>query len=376
MANIPWIFRYGPVASSTVFTSDVMSWSLFLGRRNYLDNYAGGRWSIVIKNQTNLAAQFVRGTLVRIENPDHSFQGGVVNSVQFDDYPGNTGLSTATVLVDDPMAQAGRFFMDGFTLYATALTTAQAVQTNTAYTGYNAPEITTYGTGQSTASGTASYTGTILNRLNLLQATERGQMWPNFANGINFISRNYADTPTVTFTRSTPGTNEIAYSDIRRVQAGDNFMNYVTISPEIAAGATATNSSSITSYGRTGYQVTTVDNTQTQASGLGSWLANMQSDPASFRFEIDVTTAAQSVNTYINDFLWNAQTGNGIANLVYRVPGASSDTTVVVVPEGIQVTGTPDQTRLTIYFSPATFYQYFTLNSSTLGILDTSRLGW
>jgi len=150
----------------------------------------------------------------------------------------------------------------------------------------------------------------------------------------------------------------------------------VTISPEIAAGATATNSSSITSYGRTGYQVTTVDNTQTQASGLGSWLANMQSDPASFRFEVDVTTAAQSVNTYINDFLWNAQTGNGIANLVYRVPGASSDTTVVVVPEGIQVTGTPDQTRLTIYFSPATFYQYFTLDSSTLGILDTSRLGW
>jgi hypothetical protein len=27
-------------------------------------------------------------------------------------------------------------------------------------------------------------------------------------------------------------------------------------------------------------------------------------------------------------------------------------------------------------FSPLQYYQFFTLNSSTLGILDTSRLGW
>jgi hypothetical protein len=26
--------------------------------------------------------------------------------------------------------------------------------------------------------------------------------------------------------------------------------------------------------------------------------------------------------------------------------------------------------------SPLTYYQFFTLDSSTLGILDTSRLGW
>jgi hypothetical protein len=37
---------------------------------------------------------------------------------------------------------------------------------------------------------------------------------------------------------------------------------------------------------------------------------------------------------------------------------------------------TPDRTIFTVYFSPATYYQFFTLDSSTLGILDTSRLGW
>jgi hypothetical protein len=30
----------------------------------------------------------------------------------------------------------------------------------------------------------------------------------------------------------------------------------------------------------------------------------------------------------------------------------------------------------TLFLSPLTYYQFFTLDSSTLGILDTSRLGW
>jgi hypothetical protein len=63
-------------------------------------------------------------------------------------------------------------------------------------------------------------------------------------------------------------------------------------------------------------------------------------------------------------------------SLTYRVPGAGSDTTVSVIVEGYNVSATPEQTTFTVYLSPLTYYQFFTLNSSTLGILDTSRLGW
>jgi hypothetical protein len=63
-------------------------------------------------------------------------------------------------------------------------------------------------------------------------------------------------------------------------------------------------------------------------------------------------------------------------DLVYRVPGAGSDSTIEVAIEGISVSATPDQTTFTVYFSPLTYYQFFTLDSSELGILDTSRLGW
>jgi hypothetical protein len=58
------------------------------------------------------------------------------------------------------------------------------------------------------------------------------------------------------------------------------------------------------------------------------------------------------------------------------VPGAGSDTTVQVVIEGIGINATPERTDFDIYLSPLTLYQFFTLDSTTLGILDTSRLGW
>ena len=65
-----------------------------------------------------------------------------------------------------------------------------------------------------------------------------------------------------------------------------------------------------------------------------------------------------------------------VVQLNYRIPGAGSDTSVQTVIEGWNLNITPAQTRWTLYLSPLTYYQFFTLDSSTLGILDTSRLGW
>jgi len=63
-------------------------------------------------------------------------------------------------------------------------------------------------------------------------------------------------------------------------------------------------------------------------------------------------------------------------NLVYRVPGAGSDTTLQVAIEGVTMNATTEKTDFTVYFSPLTYYQFFSLDSSEFGILDTSRLGW
>jgi hypothetical protein len=44
--------------------------------------------------------------------------------------------------------------------------------------------------------------------------------------------------------------------------------------------------------------------------------------------------------------------------------------------EGAAINVTPEQTEFSMTFSPLQYYQFFTLNSTILGILNTSRLGW
>ena len=104
-----------------------------------------------------------------------------------------------------------------------------------------------------------------------------------------------------------------------------------------------------------------------------------QADPEAETWSLtfqDIPQNTTALTNFLYAFYGVSVSGMRLLNLVYRVPGASSDTTVVVAIEGITVNASLEQTTFTVYFSPATYYQFFTLDSSTLGILDTSRLGW
>ena len=374
MTQIPWTFKYG-TGSGTDFTSSVLSWTAFSGRRNYLDQYAGGRMTVTIKNQTNLAANLTRGTNVWIYGPSSGGLYGRVNSVEFNDYPGNTGLSTATVIIDDALAQAGRVTLADFTGYTAGLSTAQAVATNG--NGYTI-DVTANGTGSATVSAVASYSGTILNRLNLLTNSERGQMGAPY-NGVWFSSRNaILQTPTYTLTRNTQSTNQITYTDFRRIQAGDNFLNVALVTEEAYPGNTmgGANNESITAYGRASYNTSTVLSTVSAGLSLAAWLANTQSNPATLRYEVDFSTNNNPNTAPLEALIDGVLLNSSAVNLVYRIPGAGSDTTVLAFMEGIQISGTPAETMFTVFLSPQDYYQYFILDNATFGILDTSRLGW
>ena len=374
MTQISWTFKYG-AGAGTDFTTSVQSWSAFSGRRNYLDQYAGGRIAITIKNQTNLAANLTRGTIVWVEGPNAFGLYGKVNTIEFNDYPGNTGLSTATIVVEDALAQAGRVNLGEFAGYTTGLSTAQAVATN-GY-GYKV-DVTANGTGSATVSGVTSYTGTMLNRLNLLTNSERGQMGAPL-NGVWFSSRDsLLQTPTYTLTRNTQSTNQITYSDFRRIQAGDNFLNYAQVFEETSPGNIygGANNDSITLWGRVGYSTNTLLTTASAGLSLAAWLANTQSDPTTLRYEVDFSTSNNANPAPLEALTYAVQTNASAVNLVYRVPGAGADTTVLAIMEGIQISATPAETRFTVYLSPQDYYQYFKLDSATFGILDTSRLGW
>lgn len=369
MAAYAWVFKYGTIP--TTFTTDVLSFSGNSGRQNYNDNYSGGSFTITIKNNTNQVASFARGTQVVINFPTgNTAFSGKVSNIGYNDYPGDTGLSTATITCIDEISRAGKFQLKDFIFYLADQTIQQAIQTNESLTGYKTPEVLNVaGLGNSTASGVASYSGTMLNRLNLLVQTEKGLLSATNS-GIYFFSRgSVASTASaISLTRNTVSATTIAYESFNRVALGDNFANQVTVTPETVAEQQANNATSQTAYGVAGYSISSVDSSTTQAEGLASWLANMQGDPNTLRYEVTFTDVANNSTAFQNLLLDILIFSTVMLSLQWQAQGQSLQTVNTII-EGMSFTGTPSQTSITFYLSPAEYYQYFILDSDTFGIL-------
>lgn len=374
MAKVQWTV----LAGATDITSRVLSMNMTVGREKYLDTYSGGQLNLTINNSANYAAGITYGTVIRVYSG--AFDSGYlcdywVQEVTFDDYPGNTGLNTATITAVDWISRAGRVNCTNFVL-PQADTSYQMVLFGAASFGPLPPDmILLYSTGSSIAAG-ITYTGTVNNYMNLLQTTERGYIIIR-GSTLAFIPRGYVSgsSPIATTLGRTTSASQIAYQTFERIQNGVQFINTATVSPNGLASQTSTNSSSVTTYGPAFYSSSTVDYNTTQASGNADWIVNNFSDPASLRFACSFTDVAQN-STALTAWLTQCWGGyNRTINLSYQVPGGSL-TTVPVVMEGASINVTPESTQFAMTFSPLQYYQFFTLNSNFLGILNTSRLGW
>lgn len=377
MTKIVWqIYRSVPTIVDV--TDSVLSFSYMQGRQNYLDQYSGGTFSVTLKNQANIAQYFTFNSVWNLNHPDTSSEQNFwCQDVVFNDYPGNTGLSTITVSLVDVLARNGRNVVSNVILAQNATITQLQNLWRTA--PYQIGDLQGSGGGSSTAAG-ITYSGSMLNYLNLIDQTEKGLL--SFYSALtNMIPRNGVSSSVsgFSFTRNATSATAITYYAFNHDKAGLNFMNNVQVAPNGLASQTATNSTSMTAYGNSQQSVSTVDFSTAQALSLAEWLSNSQADPDAETWSLsflDLTQNATITDMFIETFINSIGTGRRLWNLVYRVPGAGSDTTVVVAIEGIAVNATPASTDFTVFFSPATYYQFFTLDNSVLGILNTSRLGW
>ena len=377
MTKIAWQF-VKRTAPNTDLTAYVLSLNYFQGRENYLNQYPGGILNITLNNSTNIASNFVLNEQWQLYGTGLSgVQYFWVQGVTLNDYPGNTGLSTCTVQLGDILARNGRNIVTN-SVIPQLQTTSQVDYINT----WNLPQqgtVITPNLGNSTASA-ITYTGSVLNYWNLCFSTERGviglvtdYLLMNSRNSVADSAINFS------FSRNSPSASVISYNEIERIKLNLNFYNQCTVTSTGVANQTVSNAASVALYGVNELSVTTVDFSASQAAGNAGWIANSQSDPAAEYFHINVfdipqnATALQGLFAAYNG---SQSTTKKVWNLVYRVPGAGSDTTVQVVIEGIGINATPERTDFDIYLSPLTLYQFFTLDSTTLGILDTSRLGW
>jgi hypothetical protein len=380
MTKISW--RIYQERTATYYQNIILSASYQYGRQGYLDNYPGQSISITIKNQANESANFQLNDRISLVGDLGIYQTYLqsfwVTAIDYQDYPGNTGLSTATITASDAMHRLGRVLGKSDTL--SAGTTGAQIESMDTKSSWP-PDITTFSWNTNSQASAATVTQSWNNQINLLQTTEKGILSYSNGRAINLLGRGYItnlkdNTPSLTRTASS---TNIGYQSFSRLGYGSTFVNNAEITPAGLGTSIGTNTASVTLYGQNGITQSTVDADATQAQGNADWTARALSDPTVLRFECGFSDVSQD-ETMLLAFLQNV-TGFGIValvatDLVYRVPGAGSDTTVAVVIEGWSLNITPEQTDFNFYLSPLTYYQFFTLDSSTLGILDTSRLGW
>jgi hypothetical protein len=366
-------------SGATSFTSRVLSLSITGGREQYLDNYAGGQCVITIQNNDNIANTIEYGKKLTVAG---TYGTGVfscdfwLQKIDFDDHPGNTGLSTATLTCADWIRRAGRVTANNLVLSESKC--ALQIRNFRGSDGGPLPiDMQIAVTLSSSTASATTYTGTVNNYLNLLQETERGFVVLR-GQALYFYGRGMIKDfpPIATNIGRTTSATKIAYQQFKRIAAGFEFINNATVLPDGLASQTSTNTTSVSTYGPAFYSSSTVDYDTTQASGNADWIVNNFGDPTTERFTCFFTDLAQN-GTALESWLDKCfDENNRVINLEYRPPSFVSDLSQDVVMEGYTINVTPEQTTFDLSFSPLRYYQFFTLDSSTLGILDTSRLGW
>lgn len=386
MAKLAWKFLTVPALVD--LSSQVQSFSRFRGKQNYLDDYSGQQMTLTIRNNTNQIASWPIGQGIYIY-PASAPQDGQtfwVSEVQFNDQQGTTttagsgAASTATVILDDWMTRAGRIQLTNFTLttdfclkqmYNQITTASGALPADMGWTPTTVGFFSALG---------GTYTGTVAARINQNLKTEAwGAQLYQQAERMNLrAGRIFGDPINNAVTlqpakNGSTGNKYVQYQSFRRISAGQNFINTVTVVPPVAAPQTKTNPSSVTTYGTRFNSVSTQNIDITQAANRASWLANAQSNPNDLRYEVTFTDVQQD-NTGVESLLNNYFSGSFIY-LKYVVPGSGVTTTINCSIEGISYSATPEQTVFTVYLSLMDLYSDFILNNAMFGVLGQSRLG-
>jgi hypothetical protein len=353
-------------------TSDVMSFQYSTGRRTQFDSWSPGSLVLTIKNDNGQANGYnLNDKIILTAVGTLWYQWHYVQEVLFNDLGGDGHGSTATIVCTDLIGRLGRI-----QVFEQAIAIAQTLlQLDTAF-GALLPAGTFFsysGNGDSTAAANAAYSGTALNRFNLNMVTEQG--WVSVTDyGIYLFGRTELDDlgATITLARTASGSFQFGYSDIKRIALGSNYLNSCTATPPVAAAQNSTDSAGVATYGTYGAEFSTVDQTSGQALGFAQWQVFSREDPDELSFQISVSDTANNLTELFNAIYTNQP----LVTVSYKNPGSNTTLTDTQIIQGWGMSVTPSRTDMEIFTSPLTYTNFFTLDSATFGVLNTSRLGW
>jgi len=364
MSAVDWDITIG----GTSYTSITQSLSFSVGRASWFNTPTGNNCTLTVRNNTGQAATIAEGDQIIIGNDlsaiDMYFY--VVEVTYQDDMA--LGAYTATITGTDALGMMSLFYVNddpaiGYTnaIYQAGLLAQEVYPFVPPY-----PPATAIN-GRATVSDAFDPT-TIGQRVVDLLLTENSTY---YYDGATLEFRTSAAPSASLFTFGTNASTKLVYDGLTRKLPNANYPNVVNLTSTTVGTTQAVSNSN---YQRN-YDRQVLFNNTAQQQAQTDYYANVFAAEelyADVRFNDNAQT-----DTRMTEFLDELSAMSGkTTTLTYYSPYYGTNTTVTMVVEGATVSAIPGRTEFTVYLSPVTIYDLFTLNSSTFGILNTNRLGW
>jgi hypothetical protein len=347
--------------------TNIQGINITYGRRLSTDPFKGGTATITGRRPDLLPTIFI-DQIVYISTAGttdaYSFDGSVTDFVI--DYGTVASEDTWTIVCEDTIGSAGRAFVSASVGAGTLTRTAMQTLGTT-------PEIYPIGgvgfsNGTQRVSAISVTNENLLTLFNKIMATEQGVIWGgtidfitgNPYKGLGFRERSAYGLPVAEFTDTTPVAASLAvrYERIEFAGLGQAFANKVIVQPEGLADQTAGSGDNV-------YTVSTFDQTTTQGASTAAFILS------------ELATATQ-VPVIISCISENQTTDKDLAAAMFLpwVNLALRGNQYTCSVEGGTISVTPSQTRFTYNLTLQNQNSFnFVLNSSSYGVLDTSKLG-
>lgn len=278
----------------TDYTSVTKSFTYMLGRTS-VDSptstialiatlYNNNESTFPLTLNSNFSVQF------RIGAASYASVSGKVVSFEYDDEPNNGNNSTIVATCYNALGLMSLEQLSSASI-AAGTTKAQvaSIDALTPLTVNYLP-----GTGTSTFNMAAqTYSGSPADYIRTLANAENAIIYSLNYSEVNYASflNGFVVSP-CTIGR-TASTTQLGYQNLRRIRYQDPFYNQVSVTPSSGlTQQTATNATSVTSYGAKAYNLNTYYSTTAQALDAANWYANAYSNEG-FRFEVDFLVDAQ-----------------------------------------------------------------------------------
>lgn len=369
MARFTFQVFYDPPSGPDVQLDDVQFISITNGRKQIQDPFKAGTATITGRNPGNLPTINIGDTYyVNVIQGINGYSPfiGLVSNFRID-YGITPELDTWTIELEDGLAVAARAYTTSSFSWAAGIRTSQAafeVCQNANIDFINIKTTLSYVSQGSSFVGARSFDRVnVLNILNQLAFTEQGRIVSLGADGIGWVNRMDLSKFN-TFGSFTDGSltatyNSIPFQNLGFRSLAESSFDSVIIQPEGLASQKA-GSGDQTFVGQS------YDQTTTQAQNLAEYvLATLEVNQAA-PFTISVNSETQTNN----NMMVLATQPTATAELIVR----GNRFTVFI--NGFTLSATPDQCRITYDLVSSEAQNFFILDSSVFGVLDSSRLGF